>query len=486
MRDLGAFFHPRRVAVVGADESPTRSGGAVMRNLGRAGFTGEIIPVDAMGGSIFGVEARPSLRDLAEPADLVVIAVKPEAIPGVVEDAAAGGHKNLLILSGGLAESGADGWNRERRVAETAKSAGITIAGPNCAGIIRIGPHHRFAATDLRNLPPGGGIAFISQSRALAEEVVTRARGTPLPVGTVVSVGNTLDLGIEDYVEYLGHDEDVDAILLYVESIKDPERLLLAARAISSRKPIVALMPGRTEAGRQAAGAHTGLSPMMPEAADAFLEQAGVLRATTLRELLLAARGFGFFPQGIGPRALILSNSGGPGVIAADAAALRGMELPPLPAALAAELRANLPGGASVANPIDLPADAPEDRFGFALERALTHGRETFDALMLIHVIPFMVDERAVVERLAELARGAGLPILHSMMGSVPQHDDWSRILADAGVPLFDNAQDMAVTASLLARYRVLREKVASGRGAPSFGTPFGQTRRHRISGESV
>ncbi|HYD31796.1 MAG TPA: CoA-binding protein [Azospirillaceae bacterium] len=467
MRDLNAFFHPRRVAVVGAGERPTSSGGAVMRNLARAGFTGEIVPVNHHGSTLFDRPAAVSLKDLGTPADLVVVAVKPEAVPEVVDAAAASGHKNLLILPGGFAESGPEGMERERRVLEAANRAGITIAGPNAAGIIRLSSRQRFAATFLRELPPGGGIAVVSQSGALAEEVVARAQSTPLPVGTVVSVGNALHLGIEDYVEYLGHDPEVSAILLYFESVNDLERFLVIARAITREKPVVALVPGRSEPGRRAASAHTSSISMMPETADAFLEQAGIIRAYTLRELLLAARGLEHHPRGIGRRVLILSNAGGPAVLTADACAIRGLELPPLPGPLAAALRSNLPAEASVANPIDLPADAREDRFGFALEQALRLGREAFDAILMVHVVPFMVDEEPVVHRLAELARGAGMPVLHTMMGAVPRRAEWARRLADAGVALFDNVEDSAVTASLLARHRVLQERL---------GQRFGQT----------
>ncbi|MBM3572351.1 MAG: hypothetical protein FJX52_08330, partial [Alphaproteobacteria bacterium] len=342
-RDLRPFFAPASVAVVGAAERPTSSGGAVLQNLRISGYGGTIIPVNPRGGQIFGLSACRSLQELDRPADLVVIVIRPDLILDSVREAAASGHRNLLILPGGFAEAGEEGKVRDRALRELAATAGLTIAGPNCAGIIHLEPRHRLGATFLRDMPPGGGISFVSQSGALAEEVIAKANEIGLPVGTVISVGNAMHLGVAEYLEHLGHDENVGSILLYIESIEDPERFQRVARQVAAAKPVVALIGGATGPGGRAAAAHTGAVVKDDAAIEAFCRDCAMMRVTSLRRLLLAAKGFGFFPKGFGRRALILSNSGGPGVLCTDRAVSEGLELPPLPRAFAEFLRAHLP-----------------------------------------------------------------------------------------------------------------------------------------------
>lgn len=452
-RDLKPFFSPRSVAVVGAAERPTSSGGAVLQNLRICGYDGEIIPVNPKGEPMFGLATRRSLRELTAPAELAVIVIRPDLILDAVREAVATGHKNLLILPGGFAEAGPEGKVRDQDLRRIAAEGGLTIAGPNCAGIIHLDPQRRFGATFLRDMPPGGGIAFISQSGALAEEVIAKANEMPLRVGTVVSVGNAVHLGVDDYLDHLGQDPSITCVLLYIESIDDPQRFRRIARAVTQRKPVVALIGGATGPGGRAAAAHTGATVNDDAAIEEFVRDCGMIRVKSLRRLLLAAKGFGFFPDGFGRRALILSNSGGPGVICTDRATVEGLELPPLPNAFASTLRANLPGEASVANPLDLLADAREDRFAMTLTAALESAAGTYDSILMIHVVPFMVDAGPVIARLAELCRAAKLPIMHSMMGTLPGKAEWFRAMESAGVPMFNDVEAMAEAAGLVARY---------------------------------
>ncbi len=198
---------------------------------------------------------------------------------------------------------------------------------------------------------------------------------------------------------------------------------------------------------------------------DAFCAECGVLRVDSLRRLLLAAKGFGAFPQGFGRRVLVLSNSGGPGVLCTDRAALEGLDLVKLPEAMAAKLRAALPGEASVANPLDLLADAREERFGLALESAVTEGAGAFDAIIGIHVAPFMVDADAVIARLAGFAGRVPIPFMHSMMGTLPKKAEWFARMEQAGVPMFNDVEAMAECAGLVARYPALRARARSMAG---------------------
>ncbi len=482
-RDLTPFFAPRSIAVVGAGERASSSGGAIMQMLQRAAYGGRVVPVNPKGGVIFGYEAVTSIAAIDPPVDLAVIVIRPEAILDAVKECADRGIRNLLILPGGFAEAGPTGVARNQALLKLAAERGLTVAGPNCAGIIHLDPHWRFAATFLRDLPPGttegasaNGLAFISQSGALAEEVIDKANARGLPLTSVVSVGNAVHLGVEDYLAWLGERPEIGAALLYVESIEDHERFRSIARRVAATKPIIALFGGRTTIGAEAAAAHTGAVANDDTAIDAFAASCGIIRVESLRRLLVAAKAFGRFPQGLGKRSLILSNSGGPGVLCADRATLEGLELAALPQAMADVLRQQLPAEASVANPIDLLADAREDRFGLAFEAAMSHAARNYDQVLMIHVVPFMVDAGPVIGRLAELAARAPLPVLHSMMGTLPGKADWFATMERAGVPMFNDVEEMAEAAGLLARYPALRER-ARDRVLP---TAFFRDRRPR------
>jgi len=462
VRDLRPFFAPKSVAVVGAGERPTSSGGAVLKNLAASRFTGRIVPVNPKGGVIQGNEAKTSLREIADPADLAVIVVPPPAIPEVVRDAAASGHKSLLILPGGFAEAGEEGRRRDAEVRGIAEANDLTIAGPNCAGII--GPS--FAATFLRDLPKGGGAALISQSGALSEEAICASHLRHIPIGTVVSVGNAMQLGVADYLAYCGEDPAVNSVLLYVESIDDPRRFREIARKVAAKKPVIGLFGGRTLEGGRAASAHTGAAANSDADIAAFAEECGIIRVDSMRRLMLAAKGFGRFPQGFGKRVLLLSNSGGPGVLATDRASVEGLELVELPERMKSVLRQRLPPEASIANPLDLLADAREERFADTLASALVDA-DAFDAILMIHVVPFMVDAGPVIRAMAPMCRNARLPIMHSMMGTLEQRADWFRTMEEAGVPMFEDAEAMAECAGLLARYEAARRRATSGGDGP-------------------
>ena len=454
-----AFLRPQSVALVGAGDRLTSSGGAVLRNLMRSGFQGRIVPVNPKGGELFGLPVVRSLVDVTSPCELTVIVVRPDSILDVVREAAVSGHRSLLILPGGFAESGDDGKARDRELRALAQRHGLTIGGPNCAGIINLlDAQAPFAATFLRDMPRGGGVALVSQSGAIAEEVIASSHSLGIPLGAVISVGNAMHLGLAEYLDQLGADTACHAILLYAESFGDVDRFREVARRVSAQKPVVALVGGRTQPGRGAAFRHTGSDALTDEQAEAFCLECGMVRATSLRRLMLAGKAFGAHPGGIGQRVLVLSNSGGPGVLCTDQSALEGLELPALPAALETRLRGFLPPEAAVANPLDLLADARDDRFGDTLTAALEDGT-SFDAILIVNVVPFMVDGGAVVTRLADLCRGARLPILHSMMGTLEHKAQWMAAMEGAGVPMFDNVEDMAEAAGLLARYRALRER---------------------------
>jgi acyl-CoA synthetase (NDP forming) len=454
-QSLSPFMLPGSIAVVGAGDRPTSSGGAVLRNLVKSRYAGRIVPVNPKGGELLGIPVATSLREVSPPCELAVIVVRPDAILDVAQEAAATGHRNLLILPGGFAEGGEEGQARDRALRALASQHGMTIAGPNCAGLINLLDAERpYAATFFRDLPRGGGVALISQSGAIAEEAISASHVAGIPLGAIVSVGNAMHLGVLEYLHSLGEDPTCRVILLYAETFGDEARFKAVAREVARRKPVVALIGGRTPPGREAARRHTGSAAPTDAQAAALCRDARLVRVTSLRELLLAGKALAAHPDGIGRRVLLLSNSGGPGVLCADRCADEGLALPALPAKLETRLRAFFPPEAVAANPLDLLADAREDRFGETLQAVIDEAGGAFDAILAIHVVPFMVDANPVVARLASLARDARLPMLHAMMGTLEGKQDWMRQMEQAGVPLFDNVEDMAAAAGLLAGHR--------------------------------
>lgn len=469
-RDLASFFAPRSIAVIGAGERATSSGGAVMQLLQRAGYRGRVVPVNPRGGEIFGYPAATSIAGVNPPADLCVVVIRPDLVVDTVREAADAGHRDFLVLPGGFAEAGPVGQARDGELRALARARNLTIAGPNCAGIIHLDPAWPFAATFLRDVPPGtapgasNGLAVISQSGALIEEIIAKANAHKLPLVSAVSVGNAMHLGVDDHLAWLGARPEIGCVLLYVEGIDDAQRFRRIARSVAADKPIVALFGGRTAIGGQAAAAHTGAVPNDDDAITAFCADCGILRVESLRRLLIAAKAFGRYPQGLGKRTLVLSNSGGPGVLCADRATLEGLDVAPLPSAFADVLRQQLPPEASVANPLDLLADAREDRFGLTFDSAMTHAAAAYDQILMIHVVPFMVDAGPVIERLRTLAADTRLPVMHTMMGTLPDKDAWFAAMESAGVPMFNDAEEMAEAAGLLARYADCRARARTSK----------------------
>jgi len=456
-KTIDSFLNPASVAIVGASDRPTSSGGAVLRNLRRSGYPGRIVAINPKGGEIDGLKVTVSLQQLDTPVDLVAVLVRPESILDVVTEAADSGHKNILILPGGFAEAGESGRARDQALSKLATERGLTIGGPNCAGVVNLlDAKAPFAATFFRDMPRGGSVAMISQSGALIEEAIDASHVHNIPLGAVISVGNSMHLGIIEYLEQLGADARCRAILLYVESFGDASRFGEAARMVSRKKPVIALIGGRTAGGRDAAFRHTGSRPADDAATEEFCRRSGIVRVRSLRRLLLAGKAFGAFPAGIGKRVLLLSNSGGPGVLAADQALDEGLVLPELPAAIAEALRKILPAEASIANPLDLLADARAERFCATLSAVMQFGELEFDAILMIHVVPFMVDAGEVVEALAALCTKARVPVMHCMMGTLEHKDDWFARMERSGVPTFKDAEEMCIAAGALARHREL------------------------------
>jgi len=464
---LQKILEPSSVAIAGAAERDTSAGGAVLKNLIASGFSGRIVPVNPKGGTILGLATSRSLAELDVPCDLAVVAVRPDLILGVIREGFSSGHKNFLVLPGGFQEAGAEGQARDAELRKFAAEHDVLIMGPNCAGLINLlDPKRRFAGTFLKDLPFRGvdphrpGVALVSQSGAIAEEVIASSHTLGIPVGCVISVGNGMHVGLADFIAGIAENPYCSVILFYAESVGDPDAFIRVTSAIANRIPIIGLIGGTTRAGAAAAARHTGSQALGDAEADQLCRRAGIVRARSLQDMLLAAKALAYYPRGVGRRVLILSNSGGPGVLMADRCEREGLELIDLPQVLAEELRAALPPEAAVANPLDLLADAREDRFGATLAACIKHARQAFDAIAMIHVVPFMVDASPVIATLANLAKGAPVPILHTMMGTLPGKREWFAAMEYAGVPMFTDVESMASAISALARCAELAKQI--------------------------
>ncbi len=410
---IARFFHPRAVAVVGASRDAASVGGQVFRNLRRAGFRGELHPINPRAAEVEGVRCFPRVSDVPGPVDLAVIVVPAAAVLAVVDDCVAKGVGALIVISAGFGESGPEGRERERLLVEKIRAAGIRMVGPNCLGLLNTDPEVRLDATFSPIYPPEGGVGFATQSGALGLAILDHARRLGLGISTFVSVGNKADVSGNDLIQYWAQDPRTDVILLYLESFGNPRTFGRLARRVSREKPIVAVKAGRSKAGARAAASHTGALATRDAVVDGLFHQAGVIRTDTLAELFDVASLLSHHGVPRGKRVAILTNAGGPAILAADACEAEGLELPPLSDGAMGELRSFLPAAASVGNPVDMIASATPDQFRRAMRVLLAE--PTVDALVVIY-IP-LGDPAPVAQAIADGAAARGdKPVLSVFM----------------------------------------------------------------------
>jgi acetate---CoA ligase (ADP-forming) len=419
---LRRFFRPERVAVVGASRDRLVIGGLVFDNLLEGGFSGVVYPVNPNAPYVQGVAAYPSLRDCPEPPELVVVCVPAPQVNDVIDEAGELGVMAVCVVSAGFAEMGEEGAARQDDLVGRAQGYGMRIIGPNCMGLLNGGPDVRMNGTFSQTFPAPGRVSMSSQSGALGLAVLEHVDRLGLGISTFVSVGNKADISGNDLLLYWENDPDTDVILQYLESFGNPRKFSRIARRISRRKPIVAVKSGRTTAGVRAASSHTAAISSGDTAVDALFRQTGVIRTDTLEELFDVATLL--TTQGLpgGNKVAILTNAGGPGILAADALEANGLEVPPLTERTIEQLEAFLPPEAGVHNPVDMIASASPASYGQALE-VLGHAAEV-DIIFVIFIPTSAVHIADVAEAL--IAAKAKLP------GDVPVV---SVFLSASGVP---------------------------------------------------
>ncbi|MDP1948409.1 MAG: acetate--CoA ligase family protein [Nitrospirota bacterium] len=383
-KSLKPFFCPRSVAVIGASRNRTHIGYRLLESLQEGRFAGTIIPVNPQATEIAGLPVFPSLKAIPGPVDLAIIAVPPNAVLAVIEDCAAKQIPAAILITAGFAETGTLGISLEQQLREKVRQHGIRLIGPNCFGLMNLDPAVRLNATYTPIVPPTGRVAIASESGGLGLAVVTAASRLNLGLSSFVSVGNHADITVNDLLEYWEQDQATDVILLYLETVVDPQRFRQIAERVGKKKPIVALKAGRTEAGQSAAGSHTAALATNDRAVDALFTQCGVIRARTLEEFLALATGLSAQRIPAGRHVGILTNSGGPGVLCADSCAAEGLTVSELSKQTQSALASFLPPTAALRNPVDVIGFATEDQHAQAVETMLK--TDEIDALIIVHV----------------------------------------------------------------------------------------------------
>jgi acetyl coenzyme A synthetase (ADP forming)-like protein len=403
---VARLLAPRSVAIIGAGRSPAGLGRQVLRNLLRFGFTGSIYPVHPEAPELEGLRAYPRCADIPDDVDLGVIVVPAPSVLDVARDLAAKGARGLVVISAGFSEAGPEGAARERELLDLVRRNGMRLVGPNCIGVVNTAPSVRLDATFAPMLPEPGRIGFLSQSGALGVAVLDRCRKLGLGISTFVSAGNKADISGNDLLQYWEDDAATDLVLLYLESFGNPRKFSRIARRVARAKPIVAVKAARGAAGTRAAASHTAAAAAPDLVVDALFRQTGVIRVDTLAELFDVARLLALQPAPPGMRVAVLGNSGGPGVLAADACEAERLLVAELSAATQASLRARVPSAAAFANPIDLLASASPGDYEAALRAVLAD--PAIDAALVIFTGAGRAHRDAVAGAIARAAGDAG------------------------------------------------------------------------------
>jgi acetate---CoA ligase (ADP-forming) len=463
---MDAVLHPRSIAVVGASPEPSSIGGAVFANLLAAGYAGALHAVNRRGRAIGGYPSHRSIADVPGEVEAAVLAIPAGGVLETARECAARGVRALVVLSAGFAEAGTEGAALQQKLLAICRAGGMRLIGPNCLGVLNTDPHVRLNASFAPTAPPPGGLGLLSQSGGVGIALLEQARGLGVGLSAFVSVGNKADLSGNDFLQWCEQDERTKAILLYLESFGNPRKFARIARRVGRTKPIVAVKAGRSPAGARAASSHTGALLAGSEVAvDALFRQAGVLRAETLGELFDLAMLLERQPLPAGRRVAIVTNAGGPGILAADACQAAGLELPEFAPSLQTELRTLAPSAASLANPVDLIAAASPQAFGRTIEAI--GASDEVDAIVAVFVPPLVTRAPDVAHAVREAAGAlAGrLPLLSVFMtadGAPAELLD-----PDAPLPVFRYPEDAVRALGRAAEHAAWR---ATPRGElPSF-----------------
>ena len=456
---LDCVLRPRRVAVIGASRTPNTIGHEIVSNLVGYGFTGTVFPVNPKADSIRTLKTYPTIGAVPDPVDMAVITVPKQHVLAVAEECGQAGVRGLTVISAGFREVGGEGVERERQLMEVVRRHRMRMIGPNCMGVLNADPAVSMNATFAPSMPPFGRAGFVSQSGAMGLSVLDYAKEYGIGISQFVSMGNKPDVSGNDLLLHWEHDPSIGLVLMYVENFGNPRKFLEIARRMTRTKPIIVVKSGRSKVGARAASSHTGALAASDALVDAMLSQAGVMRAESVEELFDLAMAFSGERTPRSRRTAVVTNSGGPGILAADALERVAVELPELAPETVARLKPLFPEEASLRNPLDMIASATPPGYRAALDALLDD--PNVDSALAIFVPPLGIRQADVAEAIASVA-GAhpDKPVLAVLMGreGLPQG---KAELHEVGVPAYIFPESAARALSALCRQREWVERPA-------------------------
>ncbi len=429
---LDVFFAPRNVAVIGATETPASAGRTVLWNLINSPFGGTVFPVNPKRPNVLGIRAYPNVAAVPDQVDLAVVVTPAKTVPGVIHDCVDAGIKAAIVISAGFKEIGKAGAELEQQVLQEARRGNMRIIGPNCLGVMS--PVSGLNATFATAIARPGNVALVSQSGALCTAILDWSLREQVGFSAFLSIGSMLDVGWGDLIEYLGDDPRTRSIIIYMESIGDARAFISAAREVALSKPIIVIKAGRSAAAAKAAASHTGSLAGSDEVLEAAFRRCGVLRVNNISDLFYMSEVLAKQPRPAGPRLTILTNAGGPGVLATDSLMALDGKLAEISPETTATLNEFLPAAWSHGNPIDILGDADPERYAKAV--AVAAKDPGTDGLLVIMTPQGMTDPTQIAEKLRPYAKLDGKPILASWMGGV-EASGGEDILNSAGIPTF-------------------------------------------------
>ena len=438
---LDKIMRPKAIAVIGASTKDHTIGSDIMKRLKEYHFTGQIYPVNPKGGEIQGFKAYTNVKEIPGEVDLAIIVIAQKFVLNAIDECHEKGIKGICIISAGFKEAGAEGAEAEKQLVAKLKEYGMRCVGPNCLGVVNTAPDIRMDGCFAESLPERGNIGFVSQSGALGGGILNILKDLNLGFAQFISIGNQADVNAETAIEYWENEDDVQQILLYMESIQNPANFRKLATRVTKKKPILALKAGRSAAGASAASSHTGSLAGADKAANALLMQSGVIREYSLKNLFATAKVFATSPIPKGDRVAIITNSGGPGIMATDAVCEYGMQMAKLSDATKEKLRSFLPAAASVKNPVDMIASAPIEHYKQTLETVIAD--ENVDMIGVIY-LPFLgLKDIDVAQALMEIkAKYPEKPIIGIFMTKSEFFTKLSNM--DVNMPFFMYAEEAA------------------------------------------
>ncbi len=429
---LETLFNPESIAIIGASKDPRKVGYSVVHNLIQFNYGGGIYPINPTADCILGLKAYPRASAVCKPIGLAVIAVPARAVPDALLDCSAAGVRAAVILSAGFKEAGAEGIILEQRLREISKEHGIRMLGPNCLGIINTANYMN--ASFAGGMLPKGKIAFFSQSGALGIAILDWALGNNMGFSKFISLGNKADLNETDFIEYFAGDPDTDIILGYIEDVIDGKRFLDVARKATKTKPLILIKSGGTQAGARAASSHTGALAGSETAFNAAFRQTGIIRARGIEELFDTAVAFSSNKLPAGNRLLVITNAGGPGILAADMAEQTGVKLPIMTKETIDTIAKMLPSSASLFNPVDIIGDATSERYAVVLNNAIKD--PNIDGILVVLTPQAMTDVENTADIIIRTGQETDKPIITSFIGEVSVRQSVDKLKAES-IPSF-------------------------------------------------